>query len=743
LVPPAVAALLAAGALIAASRANWPAIVAATAAVGFLTGSLVYSREAESCARRWERGPQAAVLRIHDAPTVSGITSAAVEHSPAGCRGKLRVRFTGDRFPAAGTRIVAVGNYLGEGTYRIVHARALGDHRSWRYTVRERVAGRVAALYGERAPVVDALVLGRREGIDPELRRAFSDAGIAHLLAISGLHVGILAAWVELLASLLAGARRGRWMGVAAVWGYVSLLGFPAPATRAAAFFTVRAIALERQRRPPGAAVLALAVLVVLAVDPKAAIDTGAWLSFAAAWGTGYGASLARGTAFPGARALAVSAGATLATAPITAYAFGSVAPVGVLTNLVAVPLAAVAVPGVFLSLLLGGVVAGGAGLALAAIEGSAALAASLPLGRVRGTPGAEFALPWVGVLGAVLWVLRARPRRLWAHKRAAAAAALAVWSLNAAESLGELAGRGRLSIHFLDVGQGDAIAIKTPKGRWLLIDAGPRTPYGDAGREVVLPFLRRQGARELEVMIVSHGDADHLGGVPALVRALEPKLVLEPGQPLASRLYLEHLAWVDRVGSSWRAARAGDSIRLDGVVLAVLHPDTAWIRRNFAPNENSVVLRLSFGEFDALFPGDIGELAEDALLGSLAATEVLKVGHHGSRYSTSAEWLRSLRPLVAVISVGRNRYGHPSPETLGRLLGSGAEVLRTDRGGTVTIRSDGRYFEVFQGYPSSLGQRIRCLLHRLLPSSGSSSNRSGCTPGLRASYPTFSTTSR
>lgn len=742
LAPLAVVTAVVAGALIAAARATWPMLLAATAAVGWLTGSLAYSRRLETCAHRWPPGPRAAILRIYDRPNASGITAAGVEHSPAGCRGSLRARFTGGAVPAAGVRIVAVGSYLGEGTYRIWHFRILNSGRAWRYLLRERIADRVSRLYGERAPLVDALVLDRRDSIDPALRRAWSDAGIAHLLAISGLHVGILAAWVELVASLLASPRRGRWIGVAVVWGYVSLLAFPAPATRAAAFFTIRAIALQRQRHPPSGAVLALAALVVLGVDPEAATDTGAWLSFAAAWGTGYGGSLSAGVRFWVVRAFAVSAGATLATAPITAYAFGSVAPIGVLTNFVAVPLAAVAVPGVFWSLLLGGIVAGGSGLALAAIERSAALAASVPLGCVRGTPSVEFALPWAAGLAAVLWFVRTKPRRLWAHKRGAAVAALAAWSLNAAEAVPQSSG-DLLSIHFLDVGQGDAIAIRTPRGRWLLIDAGPRTPYEDAGRRVVLPFLRRHGARRLEIMVITHGDADHLGGAPVLMRAFEPGLVLEPGQPLPSRLYLEHLAVVDLVGSRWRAARAGDTIRLDGVVLAVLHPDSAWIRRSFSANENSVVLRLSFREFDALLAGDIGQVAEEALLESISATEVLKVAHHGSRYSTSSAWLEKLHPLVAIISVGRNRYGHPAPETIARLRSSGVEVLRTDRGGAVTIRSDGSYFEVSQGYPSDLRQRIGCLVHRLLRSSASSSSRSGCTPALRASYPTFSTISR
>lgn len=741
--PLALVVSLAAGALVLAARRGWGWLLLASGTLGWLTGTLSHNGQAQTCARRWSPGPQAAILRLHDPPSGAGLTGASVEHSASGCTGRLKVRFTAELAVPAGSRLVAVGSYLGAGVLRIRHVRVLAGRRLWRYALRERVAGRISELYGPRASLVDALVLGRRDHLDPELRRAFADSGIAHLLAISGLHVGILAAWVELIATLLAGSRRGRWAGALATWGYVSVLGFPSPATRAAAFLSIRALALERQRHPPSSAVLALAALVVLVLEPGAATDVGAWLSFAAVWGTSYGASLAQRSAPWGGRALAVSTGATLATAPITAYAFGAVAPVGVLTNLVAVPLSGVAVPGIFASLLLGETVAGGAGLALAVIEWTADLAASLPAGCLRGTPGFEFALPWLVALLLALWVLRERGRWPRVHRRVLAIGALLAWSWVAVGRLPALGRRRQLEIHFIDVGQGDAIAVRTPQRRWLLIDAGPRTRYEDAGRRVVLPFLRRQGVRKLDLLVISHGDADHLGGAPALLGALEPALVLEPGQPLASRLYLEYLALADRVGSVWRAARAGDTVRLDGVILAVLHPDTSWLRYSLAANENSLVLRLSFGELDVLFTGDIGAAVEEELAGRLSRTEVLKVAHHGSRYSSSAAWLRAVAPDVGVISVGNNRYGHPAPEVLRRLQGMGVEVFRTDQGGTVTIRSDGRYFEVVQDGSGDLRRRVGCFLRGLLPSSVLSSNRSGCTPARRASYRTFSTTSR
>jgi competence protein ComEC len=247
------------------------------------------------------------------------------------------------------------------------------------------------------------------------------------------------------------------------------------------------------------------------------------------------------------------------------------------------------------------------------------------------------------------------------------------------------------LTVHFLDVGQGDAAALRTPNGRWIVIDGGPRTPESDAGRRVVVPFLRRQGVGRVAVAVATHGDADHLGGMPAVVDAFDPELVLEPGEPLGRPLYLEFLAGVQASGARWHPARAGDRIEVDGVVLEVLSPDSVWLRLPLDVNEHGVVLRVTYGAVRVLFQADAGLPVEGRLAGTVGRVELLKVGHHGSRTATSDAWLDELAPHEAVISVGRrNRYGHPTPEVLGRLATRGVTILRTDERGTITFSTDG-----------------------------------------------------
>ncbi len=223
-----------------------------------------------------------------------------------------------------------------------------------------------------------------------------------------------------------------------------------------------------------------------------------------------------------------------------------------------------------------------------------------------------------------------------------------------------------------------------------MLIDGGPRHARWDAGRQVVVPFLKRHGVRRLEAVVVSHADADHLGGVPSVLRGFPTSLVLEPGGPARSDLYLAFLDEVEAAGIGWRRGRAGDRFVIDDVEFTLLHPDTVWAGWGEGLNENSLVVLLEYGDFEALFSGDIGFAAERHLLGSVGSVDVLKVGHHGSNGSTGTEWLDELSPMVSVVSVGTNRYGHPTAGALERLHTQGSSVWRTDELGHIMIRTDG-----------------------------------------------------
>jgi len=376
---------------------------------------------------------------------------------------------------------------------------------------------------------------------------------------------------------------------------------------------------------------------------------------------------------------------------------------VGIALNFAAIPLAALAVPGVFASLLihpfwpgLAASFAAGSGLALHGLELLALAGATVPGGHLitEATPAA--ALPWVAALAVLLWGMRGRTTLAEGIRRWAWAGVLALWAPLAVD----LAARapdesGTLALHFLDVGQGDGAVLRTPHGRFVVIDAGPRTERGDAGQRVVVPFLARQSAPAVSALIVSHAHADHVGGAAAVLDRFRTGLVIEPGRPFADPAYYRFLDEVAADGVPWHPGLPGDRFDLDGVSFSLLHPDRGWPGLGDDLNEDSLILLVEYRGFRALFPGDAGLLAEDWIRGRVGHVALLKVGHHGSRGATGDRWLDELTPRAAVISVGRNNYGHPAAQTLARLRAHRVDLWRTDRDGAVNVTTDGATMRV------------------------------------------------
>lgn len=670
--------------------------------IGLLFGLVTREASSRECAAVLPAGVVELTLRLRE-PVRSGVVTA----EPQECRGEIATRVRGNTMLDAGGRWVVSGRWIpmvrfGGRPSGILVAQQLSPAPSTQppapsERLRTWIARTTSRLYGERAGLVDALLVGRRGGIDPALNAAFARSGLVHLLSISGFHVGVIFGWAVFLLRALP-VRRETSAALAAllVVLYVSFLGWPAPAGRAALLCVVVAWSTARQRQPAAGSLLALTCLIATLLDPWAVFDLGGWLSVSALLGAMTFSRWSDRALGPraGWRMLFASVGATVSTAPLTAAALGSVALAGIALNFAAIPLAALAIPAVLASVLLVPVLpplaqslAAGGGLGLAGLEALARAGSRLPFGAFISTPGPAAALPWLLLLGLALWMIgrrntsrRAALRLGWA---VGAASIIALFPSRVLSAPHEGPG---LSLHFLNVGQGDAALIRTPAGRWILVDAGPAGRGRDAGREVVLPFLIRHGVRRLAAFVLSHAHLDHIGGAPAVLEEIPAEVILDPAEPVAEPAYLSLLDLAAAHGIRWQPARAGDSLVVDGVRLTVLHPDTAWAGWRSDLNDDSVVLLLRFGSFEAVLAGDLGVRAESLLAGRVGRIDLLKVGHHGSAGSTGAPWLAELRPRAAVVSVGSNRYGHPAASALARLADAGAEVWRTDREGSIRV---------------------------------------------------------
>ncbi len=259
---------------------------------------------------------------------------------------------------------------------------------------------------------------------------------------------------------------------------------------------------------------------------------------------------------------------------------------------------------------------------------------------------------------------------------------------------------QGQLQVFALDVGQGDALLIISPEGKSVLIDAG--TP--GAGDDVVAA-LQKKNIKSLDLAVTTHPHADHIGGMRRVLENFEVKNFLDSGQIFASKEYERLLRSIKEKQIKFINAKKGMKFDLGaGASLEVLNPqgDGEWITKvrsgGSVENANSVVTRLSYGNFSMLFTGDAESETEEIMMESSATlrSQVLKVGHHGSRYATSDKFLDAVAPEVAIISSGAgNRYGHPTQTTLDRLQKAGVKIYRTDLNGEIAIITDGAKFEI------------------------------------------------
>ena len=583
--------------------------------------------------------------------------------------------------------------------------------RSLLRAMRADIGRRLDATFHEDAPLARALLIADARSLDPALRDRFADAGLVHMLSISGLHVAIIAAAVQLVLRALRlspDAAMLATVGTTAL--YIALIGAPAPALRSGVMLGVAAASRLRRRPTSPWAALAIGAAVPL-VEARTVLDVGYQLSVAGMAALIASGALARRWIAPrldglGADAASLMLASTMAlvvTAPLIAWRFGRLSLISPLSNMVATPLIALAQPALFVALLclpvpeVAEFIADATHPLLAALERLAAAAAALPHATLSVAPTLSGAVLAACAAVALVTACTSRVPRRWLSV-AAAALACGVW-------LPLLPTTARMAeLHVIDVGQGDAIALRTPAGRWILFDAGRSWRGGDAGRAVVIPYLRRRGG-DIAAFVLSHPHEDHVGGAPSVLRALRPAAYVDGAYLGGATSYRTSLEIAQRSAIPWRRARPGDSLVIDAVVIRLLAPDSAWMTGLRDANEASTVALVRYGAVRFLLVGDAEQREEAWLLAhapDALRAEVLKVGHHGSATSSSHSFVAAVRPALSLISVGAgNPYGHPNAGVLRRLAAAGSQVLRTDHSGSIVVRSDGRRIDVEAGQDS------------------------------------------
>lgn len=554
--------------------------------------------------------------------------------------------------------------------------------------LRESLRTKLLRALGDRpyAGVIVALVIGDQRAIPPAQWQIFTRTGVNHLMSISGLHITMVASLAFMLVlrlwrrssalvTRLPALRAATVAGFFSAAGYAALAGFAVPAQRTVYMLAVVAVALWMGWAIRPLAVLALAAALAIAIDPMAVISPGFWLSFGAVAVIMLAGGGRLGRVHWAVAWMRIQWAVTLALIPLLLAMFQQISLISPLANALAIPLVSLVV--VPLSL----------------------LAAVVPADWVA--IGAHWVmtlcmawLQWLNALPAAVWQQHAPPA--WTIPLAGAGA---LWLLLPRGLPARWVGAllflplflaiparplyGELWLTVLDVGQGLSVVARTSRHA-LLYDAGPAFSGDiDAGDRIVVPYLRAAGIKRLDGAIVSHDDLDHSGGALSVLRAMPVDWLsssLSPGHPISvaageSRQCIDGQAW------EW-----------DGVRFEILHPDAAsYTDGQRKDNDRSCVLRIVSPYGSALLPADVERAGELALLrdhGRELPADVLVVPHHGSRTSSTPEFVGAVSPRLAIFATGyRNRFGHPHPAVVAVYRQRGVKMLRTDAAGAVSVR--------------------------------------------------------
>ncbi len=651
-------------------------------------------RAAASCAEarelpgRWQRGDRVRLFarvahaRVSDTP---GSFDAARRQRSRGLQGTAYVK---------SMRLVTVHAASRPGPL----CRMMRRIDRFRASLLDGIAAAFGTTRGGRraAAVSSALLLGERGELRAEDGRRLQESGLTHLLAVSGFNVAILSALCLAAAGTIGfRGRPAAALCLGALAAYLLLNRDESSVARAvlmaAALLGARGAGLWGDPRNS----LGMAALLLLAQSPARALDAGFQLTFAATLALLeldllHGAPDGRRIRHRVRDLAAATVAAMLVTAPIAAWHFNRVCPGALPANLLAGPLMSAAF--VLVLCLVGAAPASPvAAHVIAMIVDRLVDLVFVVSDLVAAVPGLSYRRPTPHLAGiaAYMAALAAAVLLRRAGRTHAACAAWVLWGITAAWMAWPLETRDRpegLRITALDVGQGDAVLVETPGGERLLVDAGGSASGDfDVGERVVSRALWHLGIASLDALVLTHADQDHVGGAAAVARNFDPpEIWVPPEWHERGGARARRLARAADAGTWIRQVRTGDALCLNGSRVEVLHPTG---RGDPGDNERSIVLRLAAPGGGALMMGDAGAPAERRIDWGGVRARLLKVGHHGSRGGSSAQFLMTAGPRVALISCGRgNRFGHPHPQTLARLRSARVRVLRTDRHGTVWV---------------------------------------------------------
>lgn len=600
-----------------------------------------------------------------------------------------------------------------------IHSVAVNHNVSWKQKLavwREKIISNMQRVMPEyHAAILAGMLFGGYGGIPRQIVADFSTTGIVHILSVSGSHIALVVGVITAFGTLVA--RRFLLHPIVVplfaagmVTFYAIFCGLTPPVLRSLVMGLIALVAVCFEREKDASNALLLSAFGMLIHQPALLYDLSFQLSFASTAGLVFlnakTVEMLMGLRLPTwlAKLLAVTIAAQLGVLPFIAWYFNSLSLSSLVANVIIVPV----IEWVVILGLFGAVF----GMVTPVVGNIIMIICSLLIGMVvqstswlAAVPGAKVYMPAGGIIWGVIyylllaWMYGYKPKNVLSLIEL-----IGKWPRCSATFLLVIIGciigynvyPRPVTIHFIDVGQGDSALIITPHGRAILIDTGGivgNITDFDIGERVVVPYLKHYGVLSVDYLFLTHGHEDHAGGAAAVARQLTVKNSMLPREN-----------YTQAVNAFVRAARESvvipiyekQKIEIDGVVIRMIYAPSGIA--NNQNNEVSSVIQVGYGQHSFLLTGDLEVKGEDVIIasGQDIHSNVLKVGHHGSKTSSSANFLEQVAPEYAVISVGtNNRFGHPHMETIQRLIGQNSKIYRTDQQGAIVFTTDGRRLTV------------------------------------------------
>lgn len=554
--------------------------------------------------------------------------------------------------------------------------------------------------------IIKAMVLGKKSEMDEEIKDLYQRNGIAHILAISGLHISLLGmGCYHLLKKSGIGIFPAVGISIFFLFCYGIITNFSISSMRAIFMLSISLIAKLVGKTYDLLSALAFSLIFILIKNPLQIYDNGFWLSFGAVWAVGFLAPIIEDVLDTQKKlsSLIISFSVFIVTLPIILNAYYTFPLYGVFLNLIVIPFMSLVMP---LSLLAGliGIVnlsigqflMGGVHYILLFYEKICIFFTKLPFNNIiLGKPTIGQIIFYYVILAAILFLFSLLIKRQQFSKGI-------IFSFLFLFLVWIHFPNKDLSIEFLDVGQGDSICIQTPNNRVYTIDGGS-SDIKQVGEYRLEPYLKARGISKIDYAILTHMDADHTNGIIELLKKskdglgnIQIKNIVITQKGLEQKKHEELELLAKKSGTSILYIKKGDKLYDGEVSLSCLHPSLDFLSNS--ENSYSVVLSLTYGSFSALFTGDLEQDGEILLKKEdLLPYTILKVAHHGSKYSTDIEFLKKVHPIVSIISCGKNnRYGHPHNELIERIENEGGKIEKTMDLGAIRIKTNGKKTELF-----------------------------------------------